>query len=311
MDIKKALEILEINTNEVTLKNLKKNYHRLALQKHPDKNGNTAESNETFKEINEAYHYLKREIVKNDYGNKNDSDNDDNSESEFMPSLYTDILKIFIKSVIKGNYSEIITEIINDIVFSSKKISVKLFENLDKDTVFFIYIFLSNNRSTFHLTEDILEEIRQIVIHKYDNVHIYKLNPCINDLLNNNLYKLYIDNVLYLVPLWHNKSYFDGSGCEIIVICSPDLPESIKIDDENNIHTEIFIDLVNDIPQLLKDDMNLTLKIGTFDFSINLSKLYIKKQQYYIIKNEGITKIKNNIYDVSEKGDIIVKINIS
>ena len=62
MDIKKALEILEINNNELTLKTLKKNYHRLALQKHPDKNGNTYESNETFKEINEAYHYLKREI---------------------------------------------------------------------------------------------------------------------------------------------------------------------------------------------------------------------------------------------------------
>jgi hypothetical protein len=173
MDIKNALEILEINNNELTLKTLKKNYHRLALQKHPDKNGNTYESNETFKEINEAYHYLKREI--NDTDDTDDTD-DNNSGTEFMPSLYTDILKIFIKSVTKGNYSEIITEIINEIVFSSKEISVKLFENLDKDTVFFIYIFLSKNRLTFHLTENVLEEIRQIVIHKYDNVHIYKLN---------------------------------------------------------------------------------------------------------------------------------------
>jgi len=307
MDIKKALEILEINNTNITLEILKKNYHRLALQKHPDKNGNTLESTETFKEINEAYHYLKRELCKNNF---NPIDNYDNLETEFIPSLYIDILKIFIKSVIKGNYSEIITEIINDIIFSSKKISVKLFENLDKDTVFFIYIFLSNNRLTFHLSEDILEEIRQIVVHKYDNVHIYKLNPCINDLLNNNLYKLYIDDILYLVPLWHNKSYFDGSNCEIIVICYPDLPESIKIDEENNIHTEIFLDLVNDIPNLLKDDMDITIKIGNNNFPIYLSKLYIKKQQYYIIKNEGITKIKDDIYDISEKGDIIVKINI-
>ena len=94
------------------------------------------------------------------------------------------------------------------------------------------------------------------------------------------------------------------------MLCDPDLPENIKIDDENNIHTEIYIDLVNDIPKLLKDDMNIVIKIGNSDFSINLSKLYIRKQQYYIIKNEGITKIKNDIYDISERGDLIIKINI-
>jgi curved DNA-binding protein CbpA len=40
MDIKKALEILEINNNNITLEILKKNYHRLALQNHPDKISN-------------------------------------------------------------------------------------------------------------------------------------------------------------------------------------------------------------------------------------------------------------------------------
>ena len=34
---------------------------------------------------------------------------------------------------------------------------------------------------------------------------VYKLNPSINDLLNNNLYKLYIDEELFLVPLWYNE----------------------------------------------------------------------------------------------------------
>ena len=34
----------------------------MALQNHPDKNGNTPESNEKFRQINEAYNYLKREI---------------------------------------------------------------------------------------------------------------------------------------------------------------------------------------------------------------------------------------------------------
>ena len=305
MDIKNAFNILEINTyeisyNDLTLEYLKKKYHKLALRNHPDKNGNTPESNQKFKQINEAYDYLKREI------NINTIENNEDSTS----SVYFDVLNIFMKSAMEGKYTEFISKIVSDIVFASKKISLKLFEDLDKDSALSVYIFLSKHRFILHLTENILEEVRQVVIQKYENVQIFKLNPIVNDLLNNNFYKLYVDNELYLVPLWHNESYFDGSGCEIIVMCEPELPECIKIDDENNIHTEIFIDLKNDIPILLKNNRNLIVKIGDNEFTIYLSKLNIKPEQYYKIKNEGISKIKNDVCDVSEKADIIVKINI-
>ena len=67
MNYKDAFDILEIDfTNtayqDLSLEYLKKQYRKLALKNHPDKNGNTYESNEKFKEINEAYHYLKREM---------------------------------------------------------------------------------------------------------------------------------------------------------------------------------------------------------------------------------------------------------
>jgi hypothetical protein len=50
--------------------------------------------------------------------------------------------------------------------------------------------------------------------------------------------------------------------------------------------------------------------IGEKHHQISPSKLYIKSEQYYRIKNEGLSKIKKDIYDISEKTDIIVKINI-
>lgn len=304
MNYKDAFNILEIDfVNEkyqdITLDYLKKQYRKLALKNHPDKNGNTYESNEKFKRINEAYHYLKKEMKHLDF-------EEDVSNSS---SLYYDILKRFINTVFEGNCDELLTKVVNDIMSSGKRISVKMFDNLDKDAAFNIYTFLSNNRSILHLSNDILNTIREIVVKKYDNVEVYKLNPTINDLVNNNLYKLYINEQLFLVPLWHNESYFDISGCEIIVICDPELEKGVTIDDDNNICIETTIEGKN-ISELIENNASITIQLGNKSISIPISKIYMKKEQIYRIKSEGLPKDNSNIYDVYEKTDLIVNINI-
>lgn len=313
MDYKQSFEILEIDLanvdyKDISLEYLKKQYRKLILKHHPDKNGNTPESNDKFKQIHEAYHLLKSEIHKlnpNDFDNKEDDDEEQNQDS----CIYVNILKCFMKSVFEGSYTDILSKIVNDIMNAGKKISVKLFDDLDKDTALHIYTFLSMNRSILHINQEVLDLIRDIVVKKYDNVEVYKLNPSINDLLNNNVYKLYANEELFLVPLWHNESYFDGSGCEIIVLCEPELPHHIKIDEDNNIHTTIFINL-NELQEMIFNDKMFDVTIGEKCHYICPSKLYIKKEQYYRIKHEGLSKVKKDIYDISEKTDIIVKINI-
>ena len=308
MDYKIAFEILEIditktNYNDITIEFIKKKYHKLALKNHPDKNGNTPESNEKFKQINEAYDYLKREI-------KNINPDDLNKENnETSSSLYYDILQIFMKEILNGKYNELFLNIVQDIVIGCKKISLKLFDNLDKENSINIYIFLSKYKNILHLSQDILDEIKEIVIQKYDNVEIYKLNPNINDLLNNNLYKLYVNNELFLVPLWYNEVYFDSSGNEIIVLCEPELPEYINLDDDNNIYIEKKINMQTDLPNLILNNSSINIMIGDKTFYIMVSELLMKREQYYRIKNQGLTKInEEDIYNVFEKADIIVKI---
>ena len=316
MDYKLAFKILEIDLSktdykDITIGFLKKKYHKLALQNHPDKNGNTPESNEKFKQINEAYDYLKREIQNMNIELNNelkDSTKENNDDSQ---SVYYDILKLFMKEILDGKYNELFLSIVQDIVIGCKKISLKLFDDLDKENSINIYIFLSKYKNILHLSQDVLDEIREIVIQKYDNVEIYKLNPTINDLLNNNLYKLYVNNELYLVPLWYNELYFDNSGNEIIVLCEPDLPEGIKIDDDNNIYVEKTINLQSELQDLILNDLSISVIIGDKSFDILVSELLMKREQYYRIKNQGLTKSDDDIYDiydVSEKADIIVKI---
>jgi curved DNA-binding protein CbpA len=314
MNYKNAFEILEIDFvttryEDLTLEYLKKQYRKLALKNHPDKNGNTLESTEKFKQINEAYNYLNREIK---YLNKETLNNDIKLEEDDLSSssLYYDILKGFMKTVFEGKYNDILSKIVNDIITAGKKTSVKLFDDLDKDTALNIYTFLSNNRSVLNLSQEILDVIREIVVKKYDNVEVYKLNPGINDLINNNVYKLHVNDELYLVPLWHNESCFDGSGCEIIVICEPELPENITIDDDNNLIVTKTIKAKDELPEMLINNTPLTLNIGDKIHSISLCNLYMKREQIYRIKNQGLSKVKKDIYDVSEKTDIIVKIFI-
>jgi hypothetical protein len=311
MNYKDAFHILEIDFidikyHEVSLAFLKKQYHKMSLKHHPDKNGNTTESNEKFQKINEAYTYLKREL-KHLKPEDFDTEIDDETNDEF---IYLNVLKNFINSVIESKYTHVIFSIINDILNKGKQISLKMFEDLDKDTVLQIYNFLSKYRTIIHFSKELIDKFREIVLSKYDNVEIYKLNPSINDLLDNNFYKLYVDNQLYLVPLWHNESYFDGSGCEIIVICEPELPNGIKLDDDNNLYIETEISAHHDLPDMIINNTNISVNIGEKKLSIPLSNLYIKKEQYYRFKNQGVSKGKNDIYNINDKSDIIVKIKI-
>jgi hypothetical protein len=334
MDYYKALEILEIdiskmNITDINMKKLKKKYHKLALQHHPDKNGNTTESNEKFKKIQEAYEYLKNEmkIIDDDMDSDSstDSDKDTNTFASFTSNfkttttpLYIDILKLFMKSILEGKYNEIISRIVGEIVAGCKKISLKLFDDLDKDTCMSIYTFLSKNRNILHINESILEGVREIVQQKFQNVLIYKLNPNINDLINNNIYKLNINDQICYVPLWIAESYFDISGCEIITICEPELSDNITIDEDNNIHIEIKVSLSEELSILIMNDLNLTIQIANKTFEIPIQELNMKKEQLYTLKNKGIYRVQDSICDnifdevnISEKADIIVKIKLT
>jgi curved DNA-binding protein CbpA len=306
MNYKTAFEILEIDMSDkkysdINLEYLKKQYHKLALQNHPDKNGNTKDSKEKFQAINEAYEYLKREI--------NFKEKEDKSSS----TVYVDILQSFLSEIFAGKYNDKFYEIVKKIIV--KKIPNKLFKELDKEMAFDIYNFLSKHKNILHISQELLDNLMEIVKKKYEDVmEYYKLNPSIDDLFENNVYKLYVNDQLFLVPLWHNELYFESSESnnfkEIVVSCEPELSNNIKIDENNNLVVKMNFNLI-DLPNLIINDGKLTFNIGKKEFNIPVNKLYMKKNQYYRIKNEGLSKInENDIYDVSVKSDIVVNINL-
>ena len=303
MNCKEAFEIMNINHstihyNDITQEFLKKQYRKMALQHHPDKCGNTPESNVKFQQIHEAYEVLQREIKPDSHIHSDDTN-----------YVYIDILQLFMKSVLNGKYNDVILHIVNQIVIGCKQVSAHIFDNVDKENCMRIYQFLSLNRFMFHLSNELLDNIREMVVKKYDNVHVYKLNPSIDDILDNNIYKLYVNDTLFLVPLWHNEVYFDCSGCEIIVICQPQLEEHITIDDDNNIRVVTNLALT-EIINMLNGQTNVIVNIGNKEITIPVNELFIKLQQYYTLKNCGISHIKSELEDIADKSDIIINVII-
>lgn len=318
MNSKKAYELLEIDPSQIiNVKYLKKQYHKQALLNHPDKNGNTEESKIKFQMLSEAYDYLKRETQygnNHNYGCNEKQEQEDDTEE--IGKGYPDILSLFLQGIFE---SDIFSDIVKEIVL--KKLSVKLLESLDTETCLKVHAFLSKNKYTLHVGEDILNKINEIIQKKRNNEQepnqdkmVFNLNPSMDDLFNNNVYKLIVEDQLYLVPLWHSELYFDGSGCEIVVLCEPQLESNCEIDENNNIYVKVEIGFkeIQDLLMLDGDKSCKTFMIGKKQFSIPLNDLYIKREQLYRMKKKGISKIKeNNIYDIGDKADIIVRVLIS
>lgn len=333
MNIQTAAETLELNFNNIssfTNEKIKKQYYKLALRYHPDKHGNSEESTRRFQDINTAYQYLKKEMQYFDkigihMSEKFPPSAESSDDSKEVPA-YVNLLGIFIHTLVTNAFtkSDVFVSIIKDIVMGCKQISLKLFDGLSKEMCLEIYSLLLKYQNVLHIKEEILEQIRLVLFEKYKHTYIFKLNPSMDDLFDNNVYKLVLHGKPYFVPLWHSELYYDYLGAtdtdappsqgesddqsnasEIIVKCVPDLRGDTFIDEFNNIHTTVKAKLA----EISIQNPVLQLQLGSRTFSIPCDKLMIKAQQYYTIRKQGISRIdETNIYNVEPRSDIIVKV---
>ena len=132
MDVYTAVEILEIEeddfrSNKITLTILKKKYRRLALQYHPDKNGNSTESTQQFQLIQEAFEVLKKKIVKTQtftYTKHGQEEYEIKKTDETTNRDYINLLQSFLKSILKKENINLDININNGINLNSSIFSI-------------------------------------------------------------------------------------------------------------------------------------------------------------------------------------------
>jgi len=283
MDISNACKILEIEISKsFTLSEVKKAYYKASLKHHPDHNIGDIDSNARFQKINEAYTFLSSYIqIKQEHMQEQNNIDDD-------------IIIKFIKTLID---------------FNIKELSLTAFEGLNKDNSLKIFEYIEKYSSMLGLEPEFIESVRTLTREKMKNDIVIIINPTIENIMNNELYKLEYNNENYYVPLWHDEISYDISETEYLIVkCKPELPENIFIDHNNDVHIKILIESIEQL--FIEPYINVT--IGGKVFEIPVCELKIKKSQIYTFFNKGISLINlNDIYNTTRNGNIIVYITIN
>jgi len=298
MDISNACKILEIEISKsFTLAEVKKAYYKASLKHHPDHNIGDLDSNARFQKINEAYTFLSSYIqIKQEHTEHTQQHTQEHmrQQDEHTNIDDDDILIKFIKTLID---------------FNIKELSLTAFEGLNKDNSLKLFDYIEKYSSMLGLEAEFVESVRTLTREKMKNDIVIIINPTIENIMNNELYKLEYNNENYYVPLWHDEISYDISETEYLIVkCKPELPETIFIDHNNDVHIKIIIE---SIEQLLNEP-SINVIIGGKVFEIPVCELKIKKSQTYTFFNKGISLINlNDIYNTTRNGNIIVYITIN
>ena len=308
MNYKKAIGILELCPNELyakemdekTYKIIKKAYYKLALKHHPDKGGDENK----FKEIKSAFEYLME--TKYDSFIYDFADDDINNNKNMT---FEDIFVSFVESTISNNENFekfdnlFIKTTLKSILKKCDVYSIKVFSRLELETCQNIYNFLSLYKDLFYLSEEQLLKYKEVIQEKIQSNNIILLNPSIDDILNDNIYKLDIEDDTHYIPLWHDEIIVDG----LIVKNIPELPENIYINNNN-----IIIKKTASIVEILNTGV-VDVMLNDTSLLVNANELKITKEpQQIIFKNMGkLIPDKGNLYGRKKRGNVIVELTLT
>jgi hypothetical protein len=155
-----------------------------------------------------------------------------------------------------------IQSLIHMIITKGIQSGITLFRNMEKHSCITIYELLSKNQDLFGISREMMDELFRIVEEKTREDIVVRLNPSLLDMLLDRVYILRENGHTYYIPLWHSELHFKKAqpaneslkdehehehehehDHEVVVLCDPELPDNVNIDDDNNIFISIDVDI--------------------------------------------------------------------
>jgi hypothetical protein len=177
---------------------------------------------------------------------------------------------------------------------------------LDRQVLSRILAIIKQYREIFHFTDLFLENLERIL--STSNNECLILNPFLEDLMEDNLYRFTRNGTVYLVPLWHHELVYDSSGTEWLVRCCPVLPEHMELDAENNLIVYLDYDI-----QDIWGKTHMEVSLGSKQVVFDPSQLRITPEcQILTFPECGISHINTeNVFDVTKKQSVVLHIYVS
>ena len=310
--IKNAKQLLGLTQNKkYTFSEIKKHYRIAALKNHPDKHFNSDESTTKFKEINEAYVLLSNKCIDDNGNNGQYCEMGDDEDHDYK---YNNLFSAFINSLMVDLSNAKIAEvkiILTTVMDKCKILTAAMFDNIDRRSILFIYDLIIKYYTILDISNERFDGIIKILKNKLKIDDIIILNPTITDLFEvNNIQIIEHEEKTYYIPNWHTELYYDiNEQRELIVKCIPKLPEYIYIDELNN----IYIDVRTRVENLfnLSKPVFTIIMYENISIDIPIRDIEFKTSQVITLHKRGIPMINTeNVYDISERMDIIVNLEI-
>jgi hypothetical protein len=292
MDYYKACKILDLNT-AFKSNELRHNYYTFALKYHPDRNS-SSEATGDFQEILEAYTYLKKysDLTNPDIDNL-DKDNHNS---------YTDLLEQFMTGIIGKNFDT--AKFLPILQNECSKISLEILKQLPKTTTIQLQKFTQQYADILNINSEIVDALNTIVCDNSKDDSIIVLKPTLENLLNDEIYKVNFQNETYCIPLWHHELIYELSNNYLVIECEPILPNYISLDNYNN----LYINISTSVSTLI-NQTNIDINIGNNKYIVPVKDLYLRKFQRYCINALGISLINTkDIFNVDTRANIFVDI---
>jgi hypothetical protein len=298
MNHSRACQILELRREHLSKESIKKQYRYKALAHHPDKNLDV-DSTAKFVEIKEAYEYLL-----NYYDDSSDDEEicfNESSNASYEWTLFT-----FLKNIVQHEHkSGILNTILQKISTSCEDGAIETLRSMDKQLFMKTVDILKKYEPVFHFQGGFMNKLDGLVKERQQNDEIIFLHPTLDDLFENRLYRLTVNDHIYIVPLWHHELVYDQSGNDIYVNCIPTLPSNVTIDSKNNIN----VSLRYSIQEIWGKD---AIDIGICDRPIEFSTAHLRVMAHQtLVLQNGIPRINTeHVYDVEKRGSISLDITL-
>jgi len=316
MNSQLAYKILELEPG-AEYEKIRRQYKMLALKYHPDKN-KADDAADKYREIKEAHDVLC--ISKADHA---DGPTDPTGKGWFSKygldkttlgsSTYARAASDFFEMIYNDEQFQrrIFHPLLMRVVSSCEEKALAMFRKMEKTKALKLYDILILYQDTLHLSADTLAKIHQIIeastseatLSEATVEDIVVLNPNIDDLLNQSVYKLKRgDSETLFVPLWHRELEYDG----VFVDCVPTLPDNIWLDELNNIHVKCGFKVGD-----LWDKDVVDIQVGGHTYNLDVGLLRLVSKQTVLVGGQGIpVPNEADIFNVSRLSSVYAHVEI-